>query len=141
VHKVHNSDREIDIKKKTPAKINICLCPRSADTLSLGDAPVKKILEKGVNICLGTESKSLVSDLDMRKEIINCIDKSGVMPETAIKFATLNGAYAIGFHKEVGSLDAGKSSRCLIIDARDSGINDPYSEILDISQPVRWLND
>jgi len=141
VHMVHISDRDIDIIKETPVKVNICLCPRSADTLSLGDAPVKKILEKGVNICLGTESRSLVSDLDMRKDIISCIDKSGVTPETAIKFATLNGAYAIGFHKEVGSLDAGKSARCLIIDARDSGINDPYSEILNISQPVRWLGE
>lgn len=139
VHMVHISDRDIDIIKETPAKINICLCPRSADTLSLGDAPVKKILEKGVNICMGTESKSLVSDMDMRKDIISCIDKSGVTPETAIKFATLNGAYAIGFHKEVGSLDTGKSASCLIINARDSGINDPYSGILDISQPVRWL--
>ncbi len=141
VHMVHISDRDIDIIKETPAKVNICLCPRSADTLNLGNAPVKRILEKGVNICMGTESRSLVSDLDMRKDIISCIDKSGVTPETAIKFATLNGAYAIGFHKEVGSLDAGKSARCLIINARDSGINDPYSEILDVSQPVRWLGE
>ncbi|MCK4715920.1 MAG: amidohydrolase family protein [Candidatus Marinimicrobia bacterium] len=141
MHMVHISDRDIDIIKETPVKVNICLCPRSADTLNLGNAPVKRILEKGVNICLGTESRSLVSDLNMRKEIISCIDKSGVTPETAIKFATLNGAYAIGFHKEVGSLEAGKSARCLIINARNSGINDPYSEILNISQPVRWLGE
>ncbi len=141
VHINQINDKDIEIIKETPAKVNVCLCPRSAETLNLGTPSVKRILEKGVNICMGTESAALVEDLDMRKDIIECIDQSGLSPEIAIKFATLNGAYAIGFHKEVGSLDPGKSSRCLVIETRGDARNDPYSAIVDISTPIRWLAD
>jgi cytosine/adenosine deaminase-related metal-dependent hydrolase len=139
IHMIWVNETDLDLVKESSAKINICLCPRSSDTLKLGDTPVKKVLERGINLCMGTESPSLVADLDMRKEIICCIDKYGVSPEFAFKFATLNGAYAIGFHKEVGSLEPGKTGRCLKIACDPSIINDPYTAILDLSRTVQWL--
>jgi len=141
IHMSRLSDMDIDLIKNTPAKVNVCMCPRSSTALNLSPTPVKRILDKGVNICMGTESKTLSGDLDMRKEIIECMNQSGVNPETAIKFATLNGAYAIGFHKEVGSLDVGKTSRCLMIQAHNGGQIDPYAAILDLTQDLCWLED
>jgi hypothetical protein len=49
-----------------------------------------------MNICLGTESRTLVPDLDIRKEMIACVDSYGVTGKYP-EIATLNGAYAIGF--------------------------------------------
>lgn len=141
IHMNRLSDADIDLIKNTPAKVNVCVCPRTSTALNLHPTPVKRILDKGVNMCMGTESKTLSGDLDMRKEIIECIHQSGVNPETALKFATLNGAYAIGFHKEVGSLDVGKTSRCLTIQAYNGSQNDPYSAVLDLTQELRWLED
>jgi len=141
IHMNELSDTDIELIKATPAKVNVCLCPRTADALGLRPAPVKRILDKGVNICMGTESKAISGDLDMRKEIVECINQSGVSPETAFKFATLNGAYAIGFHKEVGSLDTGKTSRCLAIKAANGNLDDPFAAILDMSQELHWLDD
>jgi cytosine/adenosine deaminase-related metal-dependent hydrolase len=139
IHMICVTETDLDLVKGSSVKVNICLCPRSSDTLNLGATPVKKIMERGINLCMGTESSTLVDDLDMRKEIIRCIDKFGVSPEFAFKFATLNGAYAIGFHKEVGSLEPGKTSRCLKIACDPSILNDPYTAILDLSRPVQWL--
>jgi len=139
IHMNRLSDTDIDLIKNTPAKVNVCICPRSSIALNLHPTPIKRILDKEVNICMGTESKTLSEDLDMRKEIIECISQSGVNPEAALKFATLNGAYAIGFHKEVGSLDVGKTSRCLTIQAHNGNQNDPYAAVLDLAQEVRWL--
>jgi len=132
---------DIGIIKDTPAKVNVCLCPRTSSALNLRPTPVKRILDKGVNICMGTESKTLSGDLDMRKEIAACVDQSGVSPEMALKFATLNGAYAIGFHKEVGSLDVGKTARCLMIQSGNGNQNDPYAAVMDLSREVHWLED
>ena len=141
VHMNHITEQDIDIIKSSSAKFNICLCPRSNDTLNLENTPVKKIIEKGINICIGTESRTLVSDLDIRKEIIRTVDKYGVSPENAVKFATLNGAYAIGFHKEVGSLDVGKSAKCLVLRIKSDGSGDPYAGILSASGQVEWLGE
>jgi len=141
IHMNELSDRDIGIIKDTPAKVNVCLCPRTSSALNLRPTPVKRILDKGVNICMGTESKTLSGDLDMRKEIAACVDQSGVSPEMALKFATLNGAYAIGFHKEVGSLDVGKTARCLMIQSGNGNQNDPYAAVMDLSREVHWLED
>lgn len=138
-HLIHATADEIDFIKEFGVKVNVCLCPRSTRILSQSQAPVRMFLEKGLNLCLGTESRVLVPDLDIRKEMIDCIDTHGISPETALKFATLNGAYAIGFHKEVGSLESGKTARCLVIDGSGMTNSNPYEIILSATQPLHWL--
>jgi len=81
----------------------------------------------------------LVPDLDIRQEMIACVDTFGISPESALKFATLNGAYAIGFHKEVGSLEAGKTAHCLVADCSGITSGNPYEMILSANQPPHWL--
>ena len=130
---------EIDFIKEFGVKANVCLCPRSSKILSQIKTPVDLLLEKGINLCLGTESRVLVPDFDIRKEMIECVDTYGVSPELALKFATLNGAYAIGFHKEVGSLEKGKIARCLVVDCSGLTTTDPYEMILNTPNSPRWL--
>jgi len=98
VHMNHADESDIELLKTFSAKVNICVCPRVSRDLNLGRPPISMFLEKGVNVCLGTEGLSGVSDLDIRKEIGICVDEFGLSPEIAVKCATLNGAYAIGFH-------------------------------------------
>lgn len=141
IHMNQLTGNDIDLIKETSAKVNVCICPRTASNLEWHPTPVKQILERGVNICMGTESKALAGDLDMRKEIVECINQTGVNIDTALKFATLNGAYAIGFHKEVGSLDTGKTARCLVLPIENINQNDPYAALLDLSREVRWLDE
>lgn len=138
IHMNELTEKDIDLIRETVAKVNVCICPRAAFNLQWRPTPVKQILDRGVNICMGTESKALSGDLDPRKEIVQCV-QAGISVDTAMKFATLNGAYAIGFHKEVGSLDPGKTSRCLVLPMVNLNQNDPYAAILDLSQQVRWL--
>jgi len=139
VHMLTTTPDEIDFIRDFGVKVNICLCPRAAERLSAARPPVMLFMEKGFNLCLGTEGKSLVSELDLRQEMRRCVDNFGVSPENALKFATLNGAYAIGFHKEVGSLEPGKTSRCLVLECPASTSVDPYEAIVFSPQAPRWL--
>jgi 5-methylthioadenosine/S-adenosylhomocysteine deaminase len=140
VHMCNVNQKDIDIMKNAPVKSNICICPRSEGMLGLNLPPVNLLINNGINVCVGTESKSIVSDLDIRKELVECVNLFGVSPETALKFATLNGAYSIGFHKEIGSLEPGKTSRCLIARPSSKGsLTDPYEAILDLNNDVEWL--
>lgn len=139
IHMLHVTEEEIKRINDFQTKINICICPRSTEILNLKKPDVQMFLKNNINICLGTESPALVPDLDMRKELIKCIDDFHVRPEVAMKFASLNGAYAIGFHREVGSLDAGKTGRALYINL-DSDPSDPYEAILSSADSVKWLD-
>lgn len=141
VHMNYADEADIEALKTFPAKVNICICPRMSRDLNLGRPPVLMFQEKGVNVCLGTEGLSVVSDLDIRKEIAFCVEELGLSPETAIKCATLNGAYAIGFHKEVGSLETGKTAKCCVLEADGEKCNDPYELIAKSSKPVTWLDE
>lgn len=140
IHMLHVNEEEIKKINDFQTKINICICPRSTDVLNLKKPDVHMFLKNNINVCLGTESPALVPDLDMRKELIKCIDDFHVRPEIAMKFACLNGAYAIGFHREVGSLDTGKTARALFVNL-DSESADPYEAILSSSDNVRWLSE
>ena len=139
IHMVHVDESDIETIKEVPSKVNICICPRSNEALALGNAPVNLFQKKGLNICLGTESKAIVPDLDIRSEIAKCVDLYGVSPEAALKFATLNGAYAIGFHREIGSLEPGKTAKCLILRCGNSRLMDPYAAVLESVESVEWL--
>ena len=139
VHMTHISKEDIEHIKKHPIKINICLCPRSEENLNIGKAPLDLFQSNGLNICLGTESKALVRNLDLRADFIHCIHRYGTAPKDALKFATLNGAYAIGFHKEVGSLDPGKTSRCLLIRGSQDEMKKPLELIASPEKKVEWL--
>ncbi len=139
VHGIDLNAEDLDTINRFHTKINICLCPRSADLLSLKQAPTELFQSKGINICLGTESKLIVPDLDLRKEIRHCVDQLKVTPEEALKFATLNGAYAIGFHKEVGSLEPGKTAEILVLQTDAAETTDPYEAIVTSQGQLKWL--
>ncbi|MCD6100690.1 MAG: hypothetical protein DRP88_05420 [Candidatus Neomarinimicrobiota bacterium] len=130
---------EIHRLREIPEKINISISPRVYDSLSISHPNVDELMSDGFNICLGTEGRIVNSDLDLRKEMVRCVSKYGVPYEFALKFATLNGAYAIGFHKEVGSIEPGKIAKCLIIRDIDEDIDDPYVPIFDLRYKVEWL--
>lgn len=139
VHMTTTTAAEMELMRECGVKVNICLCPRAALQLLPYLAPVQLFMEKGFNLCLGSESKLLTSDFDLRQEMRLLVDKLGIAPEQVLKFATLNGAYAIGFHKEVGSLEPGKTADCLVVDLPANGKQDPFEAIVYSPQPVRWL--
>lgn len=139
VHMTMTTAEEMDLMREAGVKVNICLCPRAALRLAPDLAPAQLFMEKGFNLCLGTESKLLVPDFDMRQELRLLVDQCGIAPENALKFATLNGAYAIGFHKEVGSLEPGKTARCLVTECPAGEQRDPLAALIYGEQPVRWL--
>src|SRR6202035_3887269 len=52
-HAVHLSDEEVDLIKKRKGKISHC--PASNSAITSGTAKVRKLLEKGIEVGLGTD--------------------------------------------------------------------------------------
>ena len=88
-------------------------CPRSHTYFRHDPFPLKKLTEEGVNVCLGTDSLASVKKergqkcelsmfSEMRTFANNFIE---VSPDTVLQMATINGAVALGLHKQVGVIE------------------------------------
>ncbi|WP_028992309.1 amidohydrolase [Thermoanaerobacter thermocopriae] len=121
-HCVHVSDEDIEILKEM--KVSPVYNPTSNAKLASGFAPVNQMLKKGINVALGTDGPASNNNLNMFEEIhfaatinkaLNC-DALAVPALEALKMATINGAKALLWDKEIGSIKVGKKADIVIID-------------------------
>lgn len=119
-HCVWLSDDDIDILKNK--KVNVIHCPSSNMALGVGISPVPAMLEKGINVALGTDGVASSGSLDMWKEmrharLLHKLKYPRAM--TALKvmeMATVNGARALGIN--AGVLEAGCLADIIIVDLK-----------------------
>lgn len=121
-HCVHvtDSDMEIMAEKKVSAVHN----PSSNLKLASGFARVQDMLDKGVNVCLGTDSSSSNNNLNMVEEIhmASLLAKSSTGNPKALsayktlELATVNGAKALGMEDSLGKLEEGYLADLMLID-------------------------
>ena len=121
-HCVHVDDKDIELMfEKNVFPVNN---PGSNLKLASGFAPVDKMLKKGIKVSLGTDGSSSNNNLNMFEEInlaamvnkaVN-MDAVSVPALTAIEMATINGATALGWNDEIGSIEVGKKADIILID-------------------------
>ncbi len=122
VHMTQLQDDEIELLAE--AKVNVVHCPESNLKLASGFCPVQLLMDKHINVALGTDSCASNDDLDILGEIHTAalIAKGIAHNATALpayqslRCATINAATALGIDKETGSLEVGKSADMAIID-------------------------
>lgn len=120
-HCAQATDSDIDILKEKG--VSVVTNPASNMKLGNGFAPVAKMLEKGVNVCLGTDGAASNNSLNMFHELslLTLIHKGvGKTPQCVsaregFRIATINGAKALGLEKEIGSIEAGKKADLAIL--------------------------
>ena len=108
---VDNHDIEILVRNNVSVAHN----PQSNMKLASGIAPVRKMLDAGVNVSIGTDGASSNNDLDMWEEMrtasllqkVATMDPCAIPAYTALQMATVNGAKAIGREGELGVLAPG----------------------------------
>ncbi len=120
-HCVQVTDSDIDILKRK--KVSVVTNPASNMKLGNGFAPVAKMLEKGVNVCLGTDGAASNNSLNMFHELnlLTLIHKGVnktpqcVSAREGFRIATINGARALGLEREIGSIEAGKKADLAVL--------------------------
>lgn len=128
-HCVHSGDKEIELMKQQG--VFIAHCPQSNTNLASGIAPVRKYLDEGMNIGLGTDvaGGSSLSMFRAMADTIQCsklrwrlVDQSltPIRVEEAFYLATKGGGQFFG---KVGSFEPGYGFDAVIID--DSSLKHP----------------
>lgn len=121
-HCVHLEDSDIDILEKRG--VSIVHCPYSNLKLASGFMPAAELVGGGMNICLGTDGASSNNNLSIIKEmqLAAVLGKAvardaAVLPATYIlRMATINGARALNWEEEIGSIEVGKKADIVLID-------------------------
>jgi 5-methylthioadenosine/S-adenosylhomocysteine deaminase len=122
VHMVHLNSDEIGLMAQQGC--SVAHCPSSNLKLANGFAPIAPLLEKGVNVGLGTDGAASNNRLDMFEEMRFAAllakgqsGRAGMLPAwQALQMATLNGARALGLGALTGSLVAGKAADIAAVD-------------------------
>ncbi|MBI1883596.1 MAG: amidohydrolase family protein [Chlamydiae bacterium] len=132
VHCVDPLPREIQKLKKIHCPV--VLCPRSNLYTGAGIAPLKKLISARIPLALGTDSLASNTDLDLWNEMRALKNLFPFLSYPIIlRMATLNGAQALGFGKEYGSLERGKKARFIYVQTESQKIKDPLSFLIEES--------
>lgn len=121
-HCVHVDEEEMDLMAKSGT--HVAHNPLSNLKLASGFAPIPSMLEKGINVTLGTDGAISGNDMDMwlAMKLAATIHKaandnpSAISSHQALHMATLNGAKALGAQEVLGSIETGKRADILLID-------------------------
>ncbi len=114
VHMTQISDEDLALLQQSGA--HVIHCPESNLKLASGFCPIKRLMDAGVNVALGTDGAASNNDQDLLGEMRTAAllakgvsgDASALDAHTALRMATLNGARALGLDADIGSLEVGK---------------------------------
>jgi formimidoylglutamate deiminase len=67
VHATHASDDELDLLAEAEARV--CLCPTTEANLGDGFAPIDRLCERGIGVCIGSDSNVRIDPLEEIREI------------------------------------------------------------------------
>lgn len=109
VHNIYSSPEDIDFVTAHFKNPYFVLCPNSNLIIEKKLPDVKMLIEKNVQIAIGTDSYSSNRRLSILEELKTLSQYyQGIHLEGLLKWATLNGALALGLENKFGSFEIGK---------------------------------
>jgi cytosine/adenosine deaminase-related metal-dependent hydrolase len=141
VHGVQMS--HADLARLASRGTTLVTCPRSNAHTGAGVPPIADFYASGVRVAVGTDSLASAPDLNVFAELAEMRRLAPAVPAAALLYsATRQGARALGFDADYGTIQAGKSARLIAVSV-PSDVADVEEYLVSGIQPeqVRWTND
>ncbi|MFD1615549.1 imidazolonepropionase [Gelatiniphilus marinus] len=120
--------RDEDIEALKNTKTMPVALPSCSYFLSIPYTPARKMIDAGLPLALATDyNPGSTPSGNMNFVISTACIKMKMTPEEAINAATINGAYAMGLEKQVGSITKGKLANFILTKPINSYGFIPYS--------------
>ncbi len=117
-HILHSSEEGLGAMA-AKGTLAVLLPGTSFSSKELPYCDARRVIDAGVPVALGTDLSPNSWIESMQFTLNLACYRMSLHPEEAIAAATINGAWAIGKEKEVGSLEVGKRGDALLVDLRD----------------------
>jgi cytosine/adenosine deaminase-related metal-dependent hydrolase len=131
IHGNYLDDREIDFLAARADRMAVVYCARTHAYFKHAPYPLATMLDRGVSLALGTDSRASNPDLNLFEEIRFVARQHGISPRTALQLGTFNGACALGIAQQAGSLASGKLANLAIFALPFQAAPDPHELLFD----------
>jgi aminodeoxyfutalosine deaminase len=119
-----------------PSQGTIVYCPRTHAAFGHPPHPLVDFLKRGIRVAIGTDSLASNPDLDVLAELRHVSEhRPEVDGATLLRMATLDGARALGWEKETGSLETGKSADFVAVPLTEPSATNPYQALFQSTEP------
>jgi 5-methylthioadenosine/S-adenosylhomocysteine deaminase len=149
-HAIYPRDRDLELMAAAGATVSHC--PTSEGARGAGVTPVRRMLDAGITVSLGSDGPMVDTSVDMVEQMKAVrlfqnqlrLDPSAVTPERALRMATIDGARSIGLHHRIGSLEPGKEADVAVFDLEQPAsavCHEPLPVLVHSlrGRDVRWL--
>ena len=138
VHGVQMS--RADLEHLAARGVTLVTCPRSNTYTGAGTPPVEDFYAAGVRVAIGTDSLASSPDLNMFAELNAVRALASVPAARLLDSATRQGARALGFDQDFGTIEPGKSARLIAVEI-PGHVEDVEEYLVSGIEPdrVRWL--
>ena len=119
---VHNTFVDMDTIRMIKERKNLfwCLCPNSNIYIENEIPPLNLLIEEGCEIVIGTDSLASNNKLNILEELKTLqLNFPSVSIEELVRWATVNGAKALGEEGEFGKIETGKKPGLLLLQNAD----------------------
>ncbi|BBO33484.1 amidohydrolase family protein [Lacipirellula parvula] len=137
IHGNYLDAEEIAFAANQRERMSVVYCPRTHAYFGHESYPLVAMLDAGVRVAFGTDSRASNPDLNLLSEVrFAAAHHPGVAPATLLRMATLDGAAALGLAGSLGSIAIGKAARLIAMPC-GAEKHDPYAPLLGGSeQPI-----
>ena len=137
VHLNELTGEDFDRLEKAP-RFHIAHCPRSGHYFQHHPFPLRRLLDLGFNICLGTDSLASNSSLSLFAEMRALRQEfPWLQPEQILRMATVNGARALGEEESLGRIRKEFLADLIAIPFQQNA--EVFHQIIDFEQDVPWV--
>ena len=116
---------DADLDEVARSGTHVTHCPASNLKLASGLAPVRALLDRGINVALGADGAACSNRIDGWRQlwlaalVASARDGAGALhAREAFEIATLGGARALGLADRIGCIEVGKRADLVMVDAR-----------------------
>ena len=102
IHATHADGRELDLIAETNARV--CICPTTEANLGDGFPPVQELCERGIGICIGSDSNVRIDPLEELRELEGtarrqALRRNVIGLSTLLCFGSDEGGAALGLER------------------------------------------
>ena len=120
IHGNYLSDEEIDFLAGQP-QLTVVYCPRTHHFFGHKGHPWRRLLERGINVAIGTDGRGSNPDLSIWNELRFLAEANPeIDPTELLSLATLKAARGLRCDQTLGSLTQGKRARILRVELSQS---------------------
>jgi cytosine/adenosine deaminase-related metal-dependent hydrolase len=130
-----------DLDRLRSRDMTIVSCPRSNLHVGVGAPPLEAFYALNVNVAFGTDSLASTPDLNLFAELAEARRLAPRVPARALlESATRQGAAALGFADDFGTIEAGKRAQLIAVPV-PADVGDVEEYLVGGIEPsaIRWL--